>query len=132
MLYYTNKAATLAVVVLMTIALCSTTMRDARTQFVKNKLLATSYATEQAISQLNCVRWCFRDGNKGKCKIAGYSLSENVCSLSMDSPEDLMDVADEMSGVFVIEPVDRGCIIYFYIVNKEMLAKLCTLCSRIL
>jgi len=122
MLYYTKKAATVAVVVLMTIALCSTAMRDARTQFVKNKLLATSYATEQANSQLNCVRWCFSGGNKGKCKTAGYNASTNSCRLSMDNPEDLTDVADEMSGVFVIEPVDRGCIIILHIVKLEMLA----------
>jgi len=69
---------------------------------LKNKLLATNYATEQAISQLNWVRWCFRDGNKGKCKIAGYNVSGNSCSLSMDTPDDLTDVADEMSGVFVM------------------------------
>jgi len=84
-------------------------MRDARTQFVKNKILSTSYATKQPISQLNCVRWCVSDGNKGKCKIAGYNLSGNSCSLSMDNQEDMMEVADEMSGVFVIKTVNRGC-----------------------
>jgi len=108
MFYYTEKAGTVAVVFLLTIALCSTTMRDARTQFVKNKIISTSYVSKQPISQLNCVRWCLSDGNKGKCKIAGYKMSENSCSLSMDNPDDLVEVADEMSGVFVIETVDRG------------------------
>jgi len=93
-------------------------MRDARTQFVKNKILSTSYATKQPISQLSCVRWCFSDGNKGKCKTAGYNVSESSCSLSMDTTEDLMDVADEMYGVFVIEPVERGCTLHEYIVKS--------------
>jgi len=83
-------------------------MRDARTQFVKNKILSTSYATKQPISQHYCVRWCFSGRNKGKCKIVGYKVSDNSCSLSMENPEDLMKVADEMFGVFVIETVDRG------------------------
>jgi len=121
MFYYTEKAATVAVVFLLTIALCSTTMRDARTQFVKNKGLSTSYATRQPISQLNCVRWCFSGGNKGKCRTAGYNVSGNSCSLSMDNQENLTDVADEMFGVFVIETVDRGCTLRVYIVISELL-----------
>jgi len=119
MFFYTKKAATFAVVFLITIGFCSTTMRDARTQFVKNEILSTSYATNQPISQLNCVRWCFSDGNKGKCKIAGYKLSDKSCSLSMDNPEDLMEVADELSGVFVIETVDRGCTLNVYFLNQN-------------
>ena len=103
MLYYTEKAATVAIVVLMTIALCSTDIQEVRTQFVKNKVLSTSYATKQHISKLNCVQWCSRDRQMGKCKIAGYNKYSKMCSLSMDNPEDALDVADEMTGIFVIE-----------------------------
>ena len=103
MLFYTKKAATVAVVILMTIALCSADIQELRTEFVKSKVLSTSYATKQHISKLNCVQWCSRDRQVGKCKTAGYNKYSKECKLSMDHPDDLMDVADEMSGVFVLD-----------------------------
>jgi len=115
MLYYTEKAATVALVFFMTIALCLAEIQEARTQFVKNKILSTSYASKQHISKLQCVQWCSRDRQTGKCKMAGYNKYAKTCSLSMDNPEDLLDVADEMSGVFVIEPVDQGCTIIIFL-----------------
>jgi len=112
MLYYTEKAVTVAVVFLMTIAFCSTTIQEVRTQFVKNKFLATSYATKQPISQLHCVQWCSRDRQMGKCKIAGYNKYAKACRLSMDNAQNVMDVSDEMSGVYVLEPMDQGCTVH--------------------
>jgi len=53
MLYFTKKAATVAVVFLMTIALCSTTIQEVKTQFIKNKVLSSSYSTKQHISQFS-------------------------------------------------------------------------------
>jgi len=102
MLFYTKQAATIAVVILMTIALCSADIQEVKTQFMKNKVLSTSYATKEHISKLNCVQWCSKDRKIGKCKIAGYNKYAKSCSLSMDNPEDLMDTADESSGVFYI------------------------------
>jgi len=102
MLFYTKTAATVAVVILMTIALCSADIQAVRTEFVKNKVLSSSYATKQPISKLNCVQWCSRDRQVGKCKTAGYNKYSKECKLSMDNQEDLMDVADEMTGVFVL------------------------------
>jgi len=106
MLYFTEKAATVAIVFLMTIALCWTTMQEVRTQFLKNKVLASSYATKQPISQLHCVEWCSRERQVGKCRIAGYHKSSKTCTLSMDYPYTLLNVADEASGVFLIEEGD--------------------------
>ena len=37
-----------------------------------------------------------------KCKIAGYNKYAKSCSLSMDNPDDLIDAANETSGVFYI------------------------------
>jgi len=107
MLYYTEKAATVAVVFLMTIALCSTTVQEVRTQFVKNKLLSTIYATKQPMSQLYCVEWCSRERQSGKCTIAGYNKSSKTCKLSMDYQHNLLDVADETTGVFLMEEGDK-------------------------
>jgi len=103
MLFYTKKAVTVAVVILMTIALCSTNIQEVRTQFVKNKFLSTIYATRQSISQLQCVQWCSTERKSGKCKIAGYNKYSKACSLSMDYQHNLLDVADETTGVFLME-----------------------------
>jgi len=106
MFYYTEKAATAAFVFLMTIALCSTNVEEMRTQFLNNKLLATSYATKQPISQLHCVQWCSRDRHSGKCRIAGYHKSSKMCQLSMDFQFYLLNVADETTGIFLMEEGD--------------------------
>jgi len=103
MLFYTKKAATVAVVILMTIGLCSADIQEVKTQFVKNKVLSTSYATKQHISKLHCVEWCSRDRQVGKCKTAGYNKYSKTCSLSMDYQHTLLDVADETNGVFLME-----------------------------
>jgi len=106
MLFYTKKAVTVAVVIFITIALCSAKKQEVRMQFVRNKVLFTSYATKLNISELNCARWCARDKQVGKCKMAGYNKHSKSCSLSMDNPEDALDVADERTGVFVIKQVE--------------------------
>ena len=103
MLYYSEKAATVAIVFLMTIALCSTSVQELRTQFLKNKVLASSYASKQPISQLHCVEWCYRERQMGKWRIAGYHKSAKTCKLSMDYPYTLLNVADEKTGVFLVD-----------------------------
>ena len=103
-MFYCNKekATTVAVVILMTIALCSADIQEVNTQFKTNKVLSTSYATKQHISKLNCVQWCSRERKIGKCKIAGYNKHAKECSLSMDNIEDTLDIANEMTGIYVI------------------------------
>jgi len=103
MLFYTTKAVTVAVVILMTIGLCSADIQEVKTQFVKNKVISTSYATKQHISKLHCVEWCSRDRQVGKCKTAGYNKYSKTCSLSMDFQHTLLDVADETNGVFLMK-----------------------------
>ena len=97
-----EKATTFAAVFLLPIAFCSADIQKVTTQFITNKVLSTSYATKQHISKLKCVEWCSRDRKMGKCKMAGYNKYSKSCSLSMDNPEDALDVTDEMTGVFVI------------------------------
>jgi len=111
MLFYTKKAVTVAVVILMTIALCSTNIQEMRTQFVKNKLLSTIYATRQSISQLQCVQWCSTERKSGKCRIAGYNKLSKACMLSMDYQYNLLNEADETTGVFFME---QGKYHYYY------------------
>jgi len=106
MVYYTGKAATLAIVFLITIALCSSDLQEVRTQFVKNKIISSNYATKQPISKLHCVEWCSREGQAGKCKTAGYKTHAKVCSLSTDYQHTLLDVANETNDVFLMEEGD--------------------------
>ena len=103
MLYFTEKAATVAIVFLFTTAICLAIKQEVNTQFVKNKVISTSYATKQPISKLHCVEWCSRERHAGKCKIAGYNKYARACSLSMDYQHNLLDVADETNGVFLME-----------------------------
>ena len=116
MLFYTKKVVTVAVVILMTIALCSANKQDVRMQFVKKKVLHTTYATKETNSELNCARWCLKDKQLGKCKMAGYNKYSKSCSLSMDNPADALDVNDEMSGIYSMEQ-EEG-IIHFVITSK--------------
>jgi len=39
---------------------------------------------------------------KGVCNVAGYNATSQKCQLGVSSQQDLVDVEDEMSGVFVI------------------------------
>jgi len=122
MLFYTKKAETVAVVILMTIALCSANKQEVRMQFVRNKVLSTSYATKLNISELNCARWCARDKQVGKCEITGYNKISRTCSPSMDNPADALDVADERTGpgVFVIKQVEGNIHCYNNVQNKRL------------
>jgi len=87
----------------MTITLCLADIQEVRTQFVRNKLLSTSYASKQPISKLHCVEWCFRERQNGKCKTAGYNKYTKVCSLSMDYLHTLQNAADKANGVFLMD-----------------------------
>ena len=107
--FNTKTATSVAIVFLITIALCSSAIQERRTQFVKNKLLSTSYATKQPISKLQCVEWCSRDNQNGKCKTAGYTKSSKTCKLSMDYERDLLNVTDESTGVFLVEKEGDVC-----------------------
>jgi len=110
MLFYTEKSTIVAIAFLITLGVCSANIQEVRTQFVTNKLLSTSYDTRQPISGINCVQWCFEERQTGKCKTAGYNRYAKSCSLSMDNPNDLLDVVDAMTGVFFIGDYLFNCI----------------------
>ena len=42
------------------------------------------------------------EGRQGVCNVAGYNATSQKCQLSVDRQQDVVDVEDEMSGVFVI------------------------------
>ena len=73
-----------------------------RTEFTKGKMVATSHKTFQRFSEVQCVKKCYDERKNNLCTIAGYNKTTRACSLSVDSPEDLVDVADDMAFVFVM------------------------------
>jgi len=73
------------------------------TQFVSRKCVATSRITLQQYSKIKCVQKCHEERTKGLCNVARYDKKTKTCYLSMDSPQDVLDVDDEMAGVFFME-----------------------------
>ena len=53
---------------------------------------------------------CFEEGKKGACSVAGYNKATKVCYLSTDSEDEVVDVADELSGVFILPQPAQGMI----------------------
>jgi len=72
------------------------------TEFTKSKVVATSHRTYQRYSEMQCVKKCYDERKNNMCNSAGYNKTSKVCSLSIDSQADLVDVADDMAGVFVM------------------------------
>lgn len=88
------------VFILLTTSICEGTFLTTNAQFNKGKAVATSYKTIQPMSEIQCVVRCFEEGRNGMCRVAGYNKGTNGCYLSVDTPQDVQDVADEMAGVF--------------------------------
>ena len=54
----------------------------------------------QPFSAIQCLKKCFEEGRQGMCSVAEYNKATATCQLSVDSHQDVIDVADEMTGVF--------------------------------
>jgi len=89
-------------VLLFTASICEATLLSTTAQFTKGKVVATSYKTIQPFSEVQCVTKCFEDGRKGMCYVAGYNKVTSTCYLSVDREQDVLDVEDDMTGVFYI------------------------------
>jgi len=88
------------VFILFTTPICEGTISMANAKFVQGKVVATSHRTIQPLSKIRCVEKCLEEGRNGMCRVAGYNKGTKACNLSVDSQNDVVDIADEMSGVF--------------------------------
>jgi len=86
---------------LVTITCSEAQTQDITTAFVQSKTVATSYATIQPYSKIQCVKKCYEEGRKGKCNIAGYNMATKSCQLSDDMEPDVLDATDEAEGVYI-------------------------------
>ena len=96
------------IIVLVSVTLCTATSESVMARFTENKKVATSHTTLQNVSDIQCVRKCNKERQRGMCTLAGYNKATKACYLSVDEPHDALDTADEMAGVFVLEPVPHG------------------------
>jgi len=87
---------------LITTSTCDANMWTSVTEFTIGKAVSTSYKTFERFSEAQCVKKCNDERKKDMCSIAGYNRTSRVCALSVDSLDDLVDVADDMAGVFVM------------------------------
>ena len=89
-----------AVFAFFTSSMCGATVLTASANLTKGKAVSTWHTTIQPYSEIQCVRQCFEEGQNGRCSVAGYNQSLKACYLSVDTEQDVVDVTDEMSGVF--------------------------------
>jgi len=85
---------------ILTTSICVANLRTFTAQFIKGTAVTTSHQTIQAFSEIQCVRKCIEERKKDMCSVAEYNMTSKVCYLSNDSQEDVVDVADDMAGVF--------------------------------
>ena len=97
-----------SVILLLTISLCMASIQSVTTRFTGNKRVATRHTTLHNISDIQCVRKCYREQQNGMCTLAGYNKTIETCYLSVNNPENVMDTTDKMSGVFFYEADSIG------------------------
>jgi len=109
---YASLVATtrLVIVYLSSVALSSANIQvqQMNTTFITGKAVSTSHTSLQRYSKAQCVKKCLEEGKKGACSVAGYNEATRVCYLSTDSEDDVEDVVDELSGVFVVPQPQLG------------------------
>ena len=93
---------TLCVHVLI-ITACVALIIEQDTRFVNGKCVGSSRMTLHHCSKIKCVQKCHEESTKGLCNLAGYDKATKTCYLSMDRPQDVLDVDDDSSGVYFME-----------------------------
>jgi len=102
------------IIVLVSVTLCTATSESVMARFTENKNVATSHTTLQNVSDIQCVRKCNKERQRGMCTLAEYNKATKACYLSVDEPHAALDTADEMTGVFVLEPVPQSILYTAY------------------
>ena len=88
--------------------MCGALLIEKDTQFENRKCVGTIRLTLQHYSKIKCVQKCHEESTKGLCNVAGYNKATRTCYLSMDSHQDILDVDDEMVGVYFM---DKGSVL---------------------
>jgi len=91
------------VFLVLIIAACVALIIENDTRFVNRKCVGSSRMTLRHYSKIRCVQKCHEENTKGLCNVAGYDKATKTCYLSMDRPQDVLDVDDDSSGVYFME-----------------------------
>jgi len=75
------------------------TILTSSAMFAKGEAVWGSHMTLQPYSKTQCAEKCYEERQNGWCSIAGYNKALKACCLSLDSLQDVVEVADEISGV---------------------------------
>jgi len=99
-----KTATTVLFFLLLTFALCWAFLQTPAT-FVAGKFVATNHTTLMPYSEIQCAAKCFEEGHNNRCSVAGYSRNTRTCYLSLDSLQNVSDVADQKVGVFIMQGI---------------------------
>jgi len=97
-----KTATTVALFCLSTIALSGATSQI-KVTIIAGKSVATNHTALRPYSEIQCAAKCFEEGRYNRCRIAGYSRETHTCYLSLDSLQDVTDIADQNIGIFVMQ-----------------------------
>jgi len=100
----TAKTAKDAFLFLLTIAISEATSQIAVT-FIAGMSVATNYTALRPYSEIQCAAKCFDEGRYNRCRVAGYNRETHTCYLSLDSLQDVTDVADQNVGIFIMQGI---------------------------
>jgi len=95
--------AAFAVVVLVIVSVCNAEFIDYWASLVPRKTVATSYLTIGQYSSMRCVRKCYGESLHGRCSIAAFNKATNMCHLSMNSQQYVVDISGDTSDVYVLQ-----------------------------
>jgi len=101
MLWNFKDLAAFAVVILVTVSQCNADFQECRATWITKKTVATSYLTLERFSNMRCLEKCYSENRQGRCNIAAFNSASMACHLSMDSEQDIVDISDGSSGVYV-------------------------------
>jgi len=93
----------LAVLILANVCQCKADFQEFEASWLTRKTVATSYLTLERYSNIRCVEKCNAEGKQGRCTIAAFNTATMSCRLSMDSQQDVVDVPDDSSGVYIFQ-----------------------------
>jgi len=103
--FTTAKTATSVVCFLqLTFTLCGATLQFSAT-LIARKSVSTNHTALRPYSETQCAAKCFEEGRYNRCRVAGYSRETHTCYLSLDSLQDVTDVADQNVGVFTMQGI---------------------------
>jgi len=95
--------AAFAVVIVLTVSQCNANFQEIRASLMPRKTVATSYLTLKRYSRMRCAEKCYAEGKQGRRTIAAFNKASSSCRLSMDSEQDVVDIPDDSSAVYIIQ-----------------------------